>query len=534
MKKSKRIERTLMRSWLRMTGLSVLFALALAACGQASGESSLVVSIAGDPRVFNTNYVFDNYAYYTDRNVYGRLVGLDFASGEPFGDLATEWESSDDYLTHTFKLREGVKWHDGEDFDAEDVVWTYTDVLDTGPAAYSYPHVANVSSVEASDSHTVVFTLEQPDANFAATLGNYYAPIVLAEHIYAGTDAAENQANQHPIGTGPFKFVSQEIGDRVIMERNDDYWGLKPEFDQLVFRVIPNRATAIAALRAGEIAYSTASPAFGDVADLESADSITVDSTVSHLIQWIGFNMENPILADVNVRKAISHAINTEEVNDNAYFGLTVASKGQYLSYSPVYDETALQPAFDVDEAERLLDEAGYPRGADGTRFELNFVAFHASIYGGPEAAAVVQQQLDRVGIKANIDLIDVAIYTQKVHVDRDFDMVTRAGLQGPNPQMFADYVVSTGGTNVMAYSNEVVDQAFIDARTTSDFQQQLTAYHAMQQELANDMPRFNLVEYAYLRPYRTGLSGWGWEANSGGRALQIDMYNGVTGVAGE
>lgn len=518
--------------------VAVLLAMSVVGCttaappsGGANGNGTLVISIAGDPKVFNTNHTFDNYAYYTDRNIYSRLVGYDYLSSEPFGDLATSWTVAPDMKSVTFKLRTGVKWHDGQPFSSADVVFSYQDVLAAAEAAYSWTHVKNVDSVTAPDAETVVFTLKEPDATFIQQISNYYAPIILPKHIYDGSDVAKNPANQKPVGTGPFKFVSQTIGDRVVMERNPDYYGTKASFQTLVFRVIPNRATAMAALKAGEIGYSTASPAFGDAKSFETDGNIKVEKTISHIIQWMGFNLDNPILAKPEVRKAIAHAVDTKQVNEQAYLGYATPSTGTYVSYSWAYDPNALQPAFDTAEAERQLDAAGYPRKDGGYRFDLSFVAFNASIFGGPESAEVVKQQLDKIGIRVTIDLIDVAVLNQQVFKDRKFDLVTIAGLAGPNPQAFANFVGTGGSLNPMPYSNPDVDKAFADARATSDQDAQKALYSQIQQAVARDLPRVNLVEYPYLRPHRAQLDGFWWQEGAGDKGIFLDMYNGVTGV---
>ena len=531
------------RGWL---GALVAFSLLVTACGSqssdpptaggpsgsgAAGQSdgTLTVALAFDPKLFNTNYIYDGYAYYADRNIYSKLVSYDYATGELVGDLATEWKASEDYKTYTFKLRTGVTWHDGQPFDSADVVWTLQDLIDAGDNAYAHSYVANVESVTAPDAQTVVVKMKKPDAVWVTSIANYYGPIILAEHIYKGTKAADNSANHKPIGTGPYKFVSHAAGDRIVMERNPDYFGQVAGIKNLVFRIIADRGTATAALEAGEIDYMAVSPAFGDVQRLESTQGIKVTPTKSNIPMWVAFNLENPILSKVQVREAIGHAIDTNQMNTQVYQGRAVASTGQYLSYNWAFEPKALQPAHDVALANKMLDEAGYPRGADGVRFKLRYHAWRASIFGGFELAQVMKEQLKAVGIDLTVMLNDYALFSDIVVKKRDFDLTGIGGLWGPDPQAMTTYVVTDAPQNVMKYSNKQVDQLFADARLVADVEAQKKVYSEIQLQLAKDIPKLNLVEYTYFRPTRSNLSGLWWEDGSGKRGIFQDMYNGVT-----
>lgn len=503
--------------------------------GEPQGTGTLVIAMGNEARTFNTNYIVDHYAFYVDRNIYGRLVARDYESEELFGDLATSWERTDDLMQYTFTLREGVQWHDGEAFDADDVAWTYNDLIETGPEAFAYPHVSTIESVEAVDDYTVVFNMAEPDATLVETLAGYYAPIVLPEHVYNTPDVepADNPANLAPIGTGPFIFDSQAVGDRIVMTRNPDYYGTVPEFDRLVFRLIPDRATAVAALQQGEVGYSVASPPFGEAESLGEIEGISIATTPGQIIHWIGFNLDNPTLADADVRRAIAMAIDRDELSDQIFFGLAEPAHGRYLSYNAMFNPEALQPEYNVEEANRLLDEAGHPRGDDGMRFTLRYLVWRSSIFGGPEIAEVAKQRLLDVGIGVEIELNDFAVFNEMVTINRDFDITAKGGVWGPNPQTLSSFSASWGADNQMNYNNPRVDELFEVARQSADPDDQRDAYFEIQEILAEDMPTINFIEYAYLRPYRSELSGFWWEEGSGELLVSQDMYNAVTGVSG-
>jgi peptide/nickel transport system substrate-binding protein len=457
-------------------------------------------------------------------------VSYDFATSELVGDLATEWTASSDYKTYTFTLRTGVTWHDGKAFDSADVVWTLKDLIATGSSAYAYSYVANVDTVTAPDAKTVVVTLKKPDAVWVTSIANYYGPIILAEHIYQGTKAGENPANLKPIGTGPYTFVSHSAGDRIVMQSNPQYYGQVASIQNLVFRIIADRGTATAALEAGEIDYMAISPAFGDVKRLESTSGIKVTPTQSNIPMWTAINLENKILADVKVREAIGHAIDTAQMSTQVYQGRVKASTAQYLSYNWAYEAKALQPAHDVALANQMLDQAGHPRGSDGTRFTLRYHAWNASIFGGFELAQVMKEQLKAVGITLNVILNDYALFNDIVVKQRNFDLTGIGGLWGPDPQAMTTYLVTGGAQNVMKYSNPQVDELFANARLTADRDKQKEVYSQIQFLFAKDIPKLNLVEYTYFRPTRSNLSGLWWEDGSGTKhGVFQDMYNGVT-----
>lgn len=535
-----------MRRQKRWSAVILALCLALAACtgdsattttsSGGSADGTLVVAMGNEARTFNTNYIVDHYAFYVDRNIYGRLVARDFASEELFGDLALSWEGSDDLLEYTFKLREGVKWHDGEDFNADDVVWTYNDLIATGAEAFAYPHVSTIETVEKVDDYTVKFKMAEPDATLIDTLAGYYAPIILPEHIYDTDEFApkDNPANLAPVGVGPFKFENQAVGDRITMVRNPDYYGTLPDYQRLVFRLIPDRATALAALRQGEVGYAVASPPFGEAEALGNVDGITVIPTASNIIHWIGFNLDNPILADQDVRTAITKAIDRDKLSEQVFFNLAEPAHGRYLSYNAMFNPDALQPAYDVEGANQLLDDAGYPKGADGTRFTLRYLTWRSSIFGGPEIAEVVKQMLLEVGIGIEIELNDFAVFNEMVTINRNFDITAKGGVWGPNPQTLSSFSASWGADNQMNYNNPRVDELFGIARSAADPAAQRDAYFEIQEILAEDLPTINFIEYTYLRPHRSALSGFWWESGSGDNLVSQDMYNAVKGVGSE
>lgn len=515
-----------MRSILSRWLCGALLAAAVSVVTPAVAEDTLVVSMSYEPKFFNVNYDFDPGAPYQNMNVYSKLLNYNYVNSELHGDLAKSWEVSEDGLTYTFHLRQGVKWHDGAPFTAADVVWTIEDILKEGSAAVSYKMITDIETVSASDDFTVVVKLKQPNSAFLSNVASYYGFNILPKHLYAGTDVRTNPYNLAPVGTGPFKFVESVPGSHTAMEANPDYFGEGPYVDALIFRTIPNLATAIAALETGETAYSVASPAPGEVKRLTATPGIKVDPSSSPIVMWFGFNFDRKEFQDVRVRTAIAHAINREEIASKLYQELVKPADGYFTSVVGwANNPDAKQPVYDPARAEQLLDDAGYPRGADGIRFKASYTAFSFSIWGGPEQAQMIRQYLGAVGIDLEVKTAEFALFNELIRNKREFDMANSGGPRGPDPSEFINFVGSQGTRNIMRWSNPEIDELFIADRRAVTQEQRRDIYHKIQELVAAEVPMVNLIEYAYMRPYRGEWTGWWWQDIAIGKIGQ-DMYN--------
>jgi peptide/nickel transport system substrate-binding protein len=533
--------RTVRRSRAFVTVFAALF-LTIAACAPQGGGvtptatttdakpkwgGTLVVGVYTDPKFLNANYDFDGQAYYQNMNIYSKLVNQDYKTGTIHPDLATKWDVSPDGLTYTFHLREGVKWHDGKPFTSADVKWTYDDLIKEGTKAQAFRIITSLKSVEAPDAKTAVFTLKEKDALFLVGMAGYYGGNVLPKHLYEGTDVRKNPYNFRPVGTGPFKVNELVTGSHITLDANPDYYGLGPYLDRLIFKVVPNLATMMSTLEAGEVGYSAPSPPFGDVARLRALPGMKVDEAPSQIVQWTAFNLSDPKFKDLRVRQAMSHAIDREEISKQVYAGLVIPSTAMYISTVPkFYDATAKQPAYDPAKAEKLLDEAGYKRGADGIRFKTRYAAFISSLAGGPEMGQVIKQQLGRIGVEVNLEVQEFALFNEKIIKKRDFEMTASGGPHGPDPSELANFVGTGGTRNVMGYSNARVDELFKMGRQTIDEAERKKIYNEIQQIMATDLPRMNLVEYVYMRPYRAEFHNFWWQDVATELKIGQDMYN--------
>jgi len=497
------------------------------AAEQPKWGGTLVVGVYTDPKFLNSNYDFDGQAYYQNANILSKLVSYDYKTGTIHADLATKWEAAPDGLSYTFTLREGVKWHDGKPFTSADVKWTYDDLIKEDIKAQAFRIITSLKSVEAPDAKTVIFRLKETDALFLVGLAGYYGANVLPKHLYEGTEVRKNPYNLKPVGTGPFKVVELVTGSHLTLEANPDYYGLGPFLDRLIFKVVPNLATMISTLETGEVGYSAPSPPFGDVARLRTLPGMKVDQAESQIVQWTAFNLDLPKFKDIRVRQAITHAIDKQAISTQVYAGLVTPSTATYISTNPkFYNANAKQPEYDVAKAEKLLDEAGFPRGADGIRFKTRYAAFISSLAGGPEMGQVIKQQLSKVGIDVNLEVQEFALFNEKIINKRDFEMTASGGPHGPDPSEFANFVGTGGTRNVMKYSNPRVDELFKMGRKTLVEEERRKIYFEIQEIIAKDLPRMNLIEYTYMRPYRSEFHDFWWQDVATQKKVGQDMYN--------
>jgi peptide/nickel transport system substrate-binding protein len=347
---------------------------------------------------------------------------------KPQPSLAESWQVSPDGKTVTFRLRSGVKFHDGRPFTSADVKFTVLDVLKK-----YHPRGINtfreVKDIDTPDAQTAIFRLENPAPYLMAALSGYESPM-LPKHLFESGDIRSSDHANKPVGTGPFRFVEWRRGEFVRLDRNPDYWRPgQPYLDRIVARFIADSATRTAVLEKGDahLAGFGAVP-YNDVKKLGSLPSMEVTTKgyemISPIVELL-INTRKPPFDNVKVRQAVAYAVDRQFAIDNVWFGFGKPATGPISSnFAPVGIYTADVKSYNVPNrieiAEKLLDEAGYMRNADGIRFEI---VHDITPYGEEwqRFGEVVQQQLARVGIKATLRYEDVATWLKRVYTDYDF-----------------------------------------------------------------------------------------------------------------
>ncbi|AJE48750.1 ABC transporter substrate-binding protein [Celeribacter indicus] len=473
----------------------------------ATARDTLNFLLPNDPGTLSNLSGGSIGAFYIGAKINEGLVSYDHDQN-PMPLLASAWEVSEDARIYTFHLRDGVKWHDGTPFTSRDVAYSIRTLREHHPRGRSV--FAGLVDIDATDPLKVVVTLEDPVPYFLYFLQGTETPIVAA-HLYEGSDPLANPVNNAPVGTGPFKFKEWVPGSHVILEKNAEYWDLgKPTLATIVYKIIVDPAARAVAIETGEVDLAVETPiSRNEISRLAQLPNIAVESASYEdepFYTRLEFRLANEHLADLRVRQAIAHAIDKQLILDVAYLGQGAIATGPLQPGSHrFYTRDVTLYDFDVSKAEALLDEAGFPRGADGTRFTLRLQNYPA----GPDhrsAAEIVKQALIAVGIGIEHNVGDVAAYIQAVYTDAAFDLNLTPVNTNKDPaigvhRLFWSRNIKPGVafSNGSGYSNPEVDRILEAAAIEPDLTKRQALYVEFQQILTRDLPEVPLVAFAHV-----------------------------------
>ena len=489
---------------------------------------TLVVAISADPGQFNPAITTSGSVHTGSELLYNGLVSYD-ENYAPQPDLAVSWEIEDEGRLYRFTLRDDVVWHDGTPFTSADVKYTFENVLTEFHSRTTASVGAVLESVDTPDDVTVEFRFSEPYAPLLQQLDVTEAPI-LARHLYEGTDPVESPVNLDPIGTGPFMFESYSPDEEIVFVRNPDYFedGL-PILDQVVMRVIPDEGSQVIALEAGEVDWLWGVPG-PDLERLSSDDAYTTLQTLvnpggANCIMTVSFNLDRPVFQDQRVRQAIAHGLDRQAFLDRAAFGQGNAATAPISSGIPTAHADGLDmPAYDLAEAARLLDEAGWVRDGDGIRtaqgvdgvddgtpltFGVHLFPTFAS-YGELMKALLLE-----VGVDVEVNALERATMIDEVFVQRAFDTNIISFCNGTDPEIGVRRMYISGNiapipfSNSSGYVNETVDALFDEARNTVDPDARAAVYRELQEILVDELPYFWLVETLSTRIHTSECSGF-------------------------
>lgn len=457
----------------------------------------LTVAVPSEPPglnpTTNTAADIDRIVY---NNIYEGLLKLD-RNGDVVPGLAKALpEVSDDGLTWTFELREDVTFHDGSDLTAEDVVATMERNMtsDEIPNPQYYDAIESVSAV---DEHTVQFTLSERDAKFQFDLARGDS-VILPD---GGGEALQSEPN----GTGPFQFVEWVRGDHVTLERNPDYYGTDangnrlPYLDRVEFRFIPDASAQIAALRAGDVDAIGYDLSPSNAQQLDQAPNFKVLNGVTTTDVILAMNNSREPFDDVRVRRAVSYAIDRQELIEGAMFGFGSPIGAHMSPINPRYVDLTSRYGHDPEQAQALLEDAGHGDGLDVT-LQLP-QQFGYAVRSGE----IIAQQLGEVGINVEIQVIDFGQWVDRVFSNADYDLSIIGHAEAFDISIYAnpDYYFQ--------YDNPRLQDIIARAERTSDLEEQKKLYAIAQWIIADDAVNGYLFELPSLPAMRTDVQGW-WE----------------------
>jgi len=490
-----------------LAGAAVLPRLGFAQDAMQGGR--LVVAADSEPRNLNPAIVASNGVFYIASKVIEPLAEASFDGPDGLAPrLATSWEGSDDGLSVTFRLREGVTWHDGTPFTSADVAFSAMEVWkplqNVGRTV-----LANLEAVDTPEDLVAIFRFSEPTPLQLIRNALPVVTSVLPRHLYEGTDIAANPANNSPVGTGPFVFAEYKAGEYYRLTRNENYWGEnQPKLDEVIFRVLPDRAGAAAALEAGEIQLAAFSQVpLSDLDRLSASSDLEVVTKGYEALTYqliVEINHRNDILKDLKVRQAIAHAIDSKFVVDTVFLGYAAEATGPVPKNAPEFHEpdVTLYP-FDVEKAKALLDEAGYPAKDDGPRFSVRLLP--APFFSETRAMGdYLKQALAAIGVEAELVSNDAPGHLNAVYKDHDFDLSIGAAVFRGDPAISTTNLVQSGlpdgifFSNQGGYANPAIDTIIGEALVTVDAQKRIELYNEFQKLVTADLPLINVVDWGF------------------------------------
>jgi peptide/nickel transport system substrate-binding protein len=415
--------------------------------------------------------------------------------------LASDWTVSDDQLTFTFNLRQGVMWHDGQPFTSKDVKFT----IDTaGSEASQSPAQATVrtyiSSVEAPDDNTVVITLNQPYSPLLTVLAEQLT--ILPEHLLASNPYDETFGAK-PVGTGPYKVTDRQTSV-ITLEANTDYWGTLPFTEKILLRDSPEATAQQAGLITGELDVIPYNPT--TMAGLQ-AQGFAVFTGLAGSVHGINIDLMTPLLQDVNVRKALQLSLDRDRILSVLYAGGVLANTAVSPAYGVYHNDALPAVTRDVDGANKLLDDAGWVKNGDirekdGQQLKFKYQAWAAQNW--QDLAAIAQASWREAGIDIEIVTVELANLADTMSGRYELATVgwplTSDAIVGLT-QLFqtTDLTLADGGTrNVFHYSSDVVDGLLDEAYATTDVDARAEVSKKIQEQVYNDLPLIPFAHPAY------------------------------------
>lgn len=536
------------RKWISFVMLVTLVASLIAGCAQpipiapptdtgaaASSEAASAETVAGEPvsggvwtrstsadaSILNPILSSDATSSAIHAMLVPGLIGQDPVSGAfvPEGSMSERWEVSDDGLIWTFYLRDNVTWSDGDPVDAADFKFTYDAVASDLVETPRKSNVELIESIEVIDPLTLQVTFSQVKCDGLGDLGLGWLP----SHLFAPdfSDVMTNDYNQAPsVSAGPFVFQSWTRDDNTILTRNETYWEGAPNMDGMIYRIVPDSGTRLAQLLSGEIDTTGLEPT--QLSSVEGNPDINVYSFQDDGYDYIGLNLANPanpqpgkdedgnlieqephpILSDLNVRKAIAHALDYQTIIDSVYLGRGYQIASNVLPAVEWAHDPSIAPyAYDQALAQQLLEEAGWVdsngdgvREKDGAELKLVLVT-NAGNKVREDLGALVQDQLGQIGFNIDFQAIDFGTLVEQL-LGQTYDMViigwTGVG-SDPNDDVFwrTDFDTPGSGFNFVSYQNPRIDELLQAGVTVPGCDPAVRApyYQEIQQIIHDDVP---------------------------------------------
>ncbi len=482
--------------------------------GDPVAGGTLRLGVQADPAELDPHKTSLTAAWHVIEHVYDTLVTTDETLA-PLPGLAESWDISDDGITYTFNIRQGVLFHNGRELVAEDVKYSYERILDPETASPSVSDLASIATMEVVDDYTLVITLTNADSSFLAKLMGGSISIVPQEEVEANGDLM-----QVMVGTGPFRFVEYIPNTEVKLERNPDYWeNPLPYLDELIIQIIPDNTARTTALVTGTVDLIEYAPV-QDLPIFEDDETIEVTGNANTNIRYMGINVTREPFDQLEVRQAMAMAIDRGPIVDASVFGYGTATNVIFPSTFWAGIESEVQPV-DIDGARALLESVGL---GDGFECQIQSWAQYPFL---SNAAIVIQEQLRQIGIEGEVDLQENAVMLEN-YFGGNFDLSVTGTSAYVDPN---DVIQSNFGTgeasNGEGYSNEEVDRLILEGVSATDQAERAEIYAEIQRILLEDLPWINLFiaeQYEAMKSHVRGYVHIPTGSNRSIRSVWLDQ----------
>ncbi|QDQ02472.1 DNA-binding protein [Lysinibacillus fusiformis] len=483
------------KNWIYLM-LTVIVGLIMSACSSDDGKEAsqgntdgsttdvpqaIVVRVNDDPDFLDPHKATASISYQMILNIFEGLMAPE-TDGSLKEGLAESYEISEDGLTYTFKIRPGVKFHNGEDVTVEDIQYSFDRLMGKNGGEKMSNNFDNVASTEAPDASTFAITLKEPNSNFLYSLTARQSAIIPKSN--------DGKHNENPIGTGPFAYVKYSPGTNLELTKNENYWkeGL-PYLDKVTFAFQSDDQAAIMSLMANEVDLT--SVPWQRVSEVEGSHTLSHQNNNSSLI--VTFNETKAPFDNVKVRQAMNYAISKSDIIDSVFAGYAVPLGSNMSPAMGDYQKTGLEKMYaqDVKKAKALLAEAGYP---DGFKTKIT-VSSHNDMYSN--IAQIVVANLKEIGVDVEIEVVEWGIWLDRVYFGRDYQMTT-IDLTGRASayEILNDYISTNDGENFFLFKNDEYDQIMTDVLKETDQAKQIAYYQRAQEILAEQSAAVYIADY--------------------------------------
>ena len=469
-------------------GAALVTPFAAAKTARAQGTSRNRITVAHGVGVYSLN----PYAVNTSplQAVWGSimepLIDADYEKRGYRGILAETWQMKGTKLQ--FKLRKGIRFHDGTSFTSRDVLASFKRIL-TDKQSLQAPNLQNIAEMDAPDDHTIILTLKKADAN---ALEDINSRVIMKQ----STAEKMGEADNRPIGTGPFKFTSWERSGQFVLRRNESYWGQAPKIDEVIYKAIQEDGARIAALEAGQADIISNIPPH-EVARLKANPRIRVQQVQGLRPIFLVLSPAYKPLDNPKVRRAITHAIDRERIIKHILEGYAYPLSGLLSPQVFGYEPSAKAYSYDPEKAKQQLTEAGFANG-----FEIDYYSPTGRYPKDREVAQVIVEQLSKVGIRANLKTPEWSIFNTDYKNGKYPMYLTGRGSLTDADTLFQQYFRTGMTRRTLGYSNPKLDEILELQQLTFDVRKReklLWEAHRLILEDAPAVPLWNAMDvYAY------------------------------------